>query len=112
MGVIAQRTNLKEPPMKLLHIDSGILGEHSVSRRLSAAVVAQWKADVRDLEVVYRDLATHPLDHLTGAVVASGFADGAAALDEFLAADVVVIGAPMYNFAIPSQLKSWFDRLA
>jgi FMN-dependent NADH-azoreductase len=98
--------------MNLLHIDSGILGEHSVSRRLSAAVVAQWKADVPGLEVTYRDLAAHPLDHLTGAVVASGFADGAAALEEFLAADVVVIGAPMYNFAIPTQLKAWFDRLA
>jgi FMN-dependent NADH-azoreductase len=98
--------------MKLLHIDSGILGEHSVSRRLSAAVVAQWKADVPGLEITYRDLAAQPLDHLTVAVVASGFADGDAARDEFLAADVVILGAPMYNFAIPSQLKAWFDRLA
>ena len=98
--------------MKLLHIDSGILGEHSVSRRLTAAVVAQWTADVPDLDVTYRDLAAEPLDHLSGAVVASGFADGAAALEEFLAADVIVVGAPMYNFTIPSQLKAWIDRLA
>jgi FMN-dependent NADH-azoreductase len=98
--------------MKLLHIDSGILGEHSVSRRLTAAVVAQWKADVPGLDVTYRDLAAEPLDHLSGAVVASGFADGAAALEEFLASDVIVVGAPMYNFTIPSQLKAWIDRLA
>jgi len=98
--------------MKLLHIDSGILGEHSVSRRLTAAVAAQWTADVPDLDVTYRDLAAEPLDHLSGAVVASGFADGAAALEEFLAADVIVVGAPMYNFTIPSQLKAWIDRLA
>ena len=54
-----------------------------------------------------RDLVSQPLDHLTLAA----FAD-TAVLDEFLAADTVVIGAPMYNFSISSQLKSWIDRIA
>jgi len=112
--------------MKLLHIDSGILGDHSVSRRLSAAVVADLKARHPGLAVTYRDLVSEPLSHLTGAHLAAGSADpsqiapalradldeGAAALEAFLAADIVVIGTPMYNFSIPSQLKAWIDRLA
>ena len=102
--------------MKLLHIDSSILGEHSASRTLSAAVVAARKAADPALEVVYRDLAASPLPHLSGGSLAK--ADPAEAdiaeqvMQEFLDADVVVIGAPMYNFAIPSTLKAWIDRLA
>lgn len=112
--------------MKLLHIDSGILGDHSVSRRLSAAVVADLKARHPGLAVTYRDLVSEPIAHLTGAHLAAGpadpaqiepgmrkdLADGAAALEAFLAADIVVVGTPMYNFSIPSQLKAWIDRLA
>lgn len=112
--------------MKLLHIDSGILGDHSVSRRLSAATVADLKARHPGLSVTYRDLAAEPIAHLTGAHLAAGSAgpdqidpalrrdvdDGAAALEAFLAANIVVVGAPMYNFSIPSQLKAWIDRLA
>jgi FMN-dependent NADH-azoreductase len=112
--------------MNLLHIDSGILGDNSVSRRLSAAAVAELKARHPGLKVTYRDLATDPIAHLSGAHLAAGsidgsqhdaqmrkdLADAAAALDAFLAADVVVIGAPMYNFSIPSQLKAWIDRIA
>jgi FMN-dependent NADH-azoreductase len=102
--------------MKLLHIDSSILGEHSASRTLGAAVVAARKAADPTLEVVYRDLAAVPLPHLSGGSLAK--ADPAEAamaeqvMQEFLEADVVVIGAPMYNFAIPSTLKAWIDRLA
>jgi len=111
--------------MKLLHVDSSILGPGSVSRHLSAAIVATQQALHPDTEVVRRDLATAPLGHLSGPHLAAGqgvvpesaelqqdVTDGQAALDEFLAADIVVIGAPMYNFAIPSQLKAWIDRLA
>jgi FMN-dependent NADH-azoreductase len=112
--------------MKLLHIDSGILGEHSVSRRLTAAIVQRITADNPDAEVTYRDLAADPIGHLSGAHVMAAavepdqrrpelnrdLASGAEALEEFLAADVVVVGAPMYNFSIPSQLKAWIDRLA
>jgi FMN-dependent NADH-azoreductase len=111
--------------MKLLHIDSSILGAGSVSRTLSAAIVAAQTVQHPGLEIVRRDLAAQPLDHLTGAHLAAGqgatpedaslvadIASGQAAIDEFLAADIVVIGAPMYNFSISSQLKAWIDRVA
>ncbi|HEY1425843.1 MAG TPA: FMN-dependent NADH-azoreductase [Caulobacteraceae bacterium] len=109
--------------MNLLHIDASVLGEHSVSRQVSAAVVARLQAANPDLTLVYRDLAAAPLPHLTGLHLAAAGgaavpeqiqrenADAAAALAEFLAADVVVIGAPMYNFSLPSQLKAWVDRI-
>lgn len=111
--------------MKLLHIDASILGDASVSRTLSAAVVARLAAENPGLSIVRRDLAAAPLAHLTGAHLAASAPgvevapqvraevdEGARALDEFLAADVVVIGAPMYNFGVPTQLKAWIDRLA
>ena len=109
--------------MKLLHIDSSVLGPHSVSRQVSAAIVDRLvKANPR-IEVVYRDLTATPLAHLSGSHLAAGqgavpvaalqpdLAAGQAVLDEFLAADLVVLGAPMYNFTIPSQLKAWIDRI-
>ncbi|SFK28025.1 FMN-dependent NADH-azoreductase [Caulobacter sp. UNC279MFTsu5.1] len=111
--------------MKLLHIDSSILGAGSVSRTLSAAIVAAQQAQNPGLQVSYRDLAAQPVGHLSGAHLAAGqgvvpedaalaadIADGAAVLDAFLAADIVVVGAPMYNFSISTQLKAWIDRLA
>ena len=102
--------------MKLLHLDSSILGQHSASRELGAAIVARWQRDVRGLEVTYRDLAADPLPHLSGGALAQANADeaatAAAVMDEFLSADVIVVGAPMYNFGIPSQLKAWIDRVA
>ncbi|MDB5457842.1 MAG: azoR [Caulobacter sp.] len=111
--------------MNLLHVDSSILGPGSVSRQLSASIVAAQQALHPKLQIVRRDLAADPVGHLTGAHLAAGqgavpedaaiqhdFAAGQDALDEFLAADIVVVGAPMYNFAIPSQLKAWIDRLA
>ncbi|WP_062537574.1 FMN-dependent NADH-azoreductase [Mizugakiibacter sediminis] len=99
--------------MKLLHIDSSALGTHSVSRELSAAIVARLRRQHPTAEVVYRDLAAEPLPHWAPAADATDPAvrAGSAVLDEFLAADVVVIGAPMYNFGIPSQLKAWIDRI-
>lgn len=111
--------------MRLLHVDSSILGSGSVSRTLSAEIVAAQRQLDPDIDVTYRDLAARPLAHLSGAhlaaaqgaspeaeVLLSDLAEGQVALEEFLAADIVVIGAPMYNFAIPSQLKAWIDRLA
>ncbi len=111
--------------MKLLHIDSSILGGNSVSRAISAAIVARMQALHGDrLEVTARDLAAAPIPHLTGAYLAGKSADvkhdqalqedlnlGGAALAEFQAADIVVVGAPLYNFTIPSQLKTWVDRI-
>ena len=109
--------------MNLLHIDASVLGDHSVSRQVSAAIVSRLRAADPSLNLTYRDLAAQPLAHLSGLHLAA--AQGAevpanvqqehvaaqAALDEFLAADVVVIGAPMYNFTLPSQLKAWIDRI-
>jgi FMN-dependent NADH-azoreductase len=93
--------------MTILHIDSSINGENSVSRVLSRSIVEQLKALSPRAQIIRRDLASQPLPHLT----LDAFADSSV-LDEFLAADVVVIGAPMYNFGIPSQLKAWIDRVA
>ena len=102
--------------MKLLHLDSSILGQTSASRELGAAVVARWQRDVSGLEVAYRDLAANPLPHLSGASLAQADAGetalAATVMEEFMAADVIVLGAPMYNFGIPSQLKAWIDRIA
>jgi FMN-dependent NADH-azoreductase len=109
--------------MKLLHIDSSVLGPHSVSRQLSAAIVDRLRRSTAGLEVVYRDLGSTPLLHLSGshlaaaqgappeAAIAQDLAEGQAVLAEFLTADIAVIGAPMYNFTIPSQLKAWIDRI-
>jgi FMN-dependent NADH-azoreductase len=99
--------------MKLLHIDSSVLGENSASRSLTAAVVARLRAEHPGIDVTHRDLAAQSLPHFTP-VLAEGHpcvARNAEILDEFLDADVVVIGAPMYNFTIPTQLKAWLDRI-
>jgi FMN-dependent NADH-azoreductase len=109
--------------MKLLHIDSSVLGPHSVSRQISAAIVDRLRKTTPGLEIAYRDLSSTPLAHLSGSHLAAAqgtapdaalredLAAGQAMLDEFLAADIVVLGAPMYNFTIPSQLKAWIDRI-
>ena len=101
--------------MKLLHIDSSALGANSVTRELTAAVVARWQDRVPGLQVRYRDLDANPVPHLTGRSLAQAdpaeAADAAEVLKQFLEADVVVIGAPMYNFAVPSTLKAWIDRV-
>ena len=99
--------------MKLLHIDSSALGGHSVSRQLTTDIVAELKLATPGLEIHYHDLAAQPLPHWAPVADAS---DPAAALgnemlEHFLAADVIVIGAPMYNFAISSSLKAWIDRI-
>lgn len=102
--------------MKLLHIDSSALGANSATRELSAAIVARWQAEIPGLSIEYRDLDADPVPHLSGASLAG--ADPAAAaesgrvLQQFLDADIVVLGAPMYNFSIPSTLKAWIDRVA
>lgn len=113
--------------MKLLHIDSSALGGQSVSRELSRRAVAQWQASHPGTVVEYLDLAVDAPSHLD--IDSLGFRLGIEderltpaqrrenavterLLDQFLAADVVVVGAPMYNFSVPSQLKAWIDRIA
>src|ERR1700753_2464339 len=108
--------------MKLLHIDSSILGPNSVSRALTAEIVEQQRRLHPELEVTYRDLAAAPHLHFSPAHLAAAYgvtpddavdsdlADGNAVVDELFAADIIVIGAPMYNFAVPTQLKARIDR--
>ena len=111
--------------MQLLHIDSAITGEQSVSRQLTARIVAAWQASHPGTTVQYLDLAAQAPAHLSADAL--GFRTGQAAsteaqrqenalsealVSQFLAADVIVVGAPLYNFSIPSQLKAWIDRLA
>jgi FMN-dependent NADH-azoreductase len=111
---------------KLLHIDASILADNSVSRQLTAQIVASWRASHPGTEVSYLDLAVDAPNHLSADSL--GFrlpADAAqsdvqkrenavseALVSQFLASDVIVIGAPLYNFSIPTQLKAWIDRVA
>ena len=111
--------------MKILKVDSSTNGGDSVSRELTDMIVEKLKSDNPDADIVTRDLGTEPLAHLnpitTGAIrmgeddwtddMKAAAPAEKAILEEFLSADVVVIGAPMYNFTIPSALKSWIDRL-
>lgn len=111
--------------MKLLHIDSSVLAANSVSRQLTRSAVEQWRAAQPDTTVIYRDLAARAPGHLSAEMLGAAslppaqrsarqreeLAFGEELLAEFLAADVVVLGAPMYNFTIPSQLKAWLDRV-
>ncbi|MDQ3060357.1 MAG: NAD(P)H-dependent oxidoreductase [Pseudomonadota bacterium] len=112
---------------KLLHIDSSILGGNSVSRQLTAQIVASWRAAHPATQVSYLDLAVDTPSHLSAESLGFRLPAGAAELtkaqqrenaisealvSQFLAADVVVIGAPLYNFSIPTQLKAWIDRIA
>ena len=111
--------------MQLLHLDSSALGAASVSRQLTSEIVARQRALHPGLQVVYRDLAADPALHLTGAHMAArmgatsddatinaDLVKGNAFLDELFAADILVIGAPMYNLSIPTPLKAWIDRIA
>ena len=112
--------------MQLLHIDSAITGAHSVSRQLTAQIVAAYQAAHPAVQVDYLDLVANAPAHFTMDAMAprTGQTDGLSEaqkrenavseqlVTQFLAADVVVIGAPFYNFSIPTQLKAWIDRLA
>ena len=92
--------------MTILHIDSSITGDNSVSRQVSRSIVDKLSASNPSAQVIRRDLVSAPLPHLT----LDAFAD-TRILDEFLEADTVVIGAPMYNFTLSTQLKAWIDRI-
>ncbi|MEU3713081.1 FMN-dependent NADH-azoreductase [Streptomyces catenulae] len=109
----------------LLHLDSSVFPEEgSASRAVTAAFRAAWEAEHPEGTVIYRDLAADPLPHLDGTAAAAGFSDPAThtpeqrtafalrtrLAEELEQADAVVIGAPMYNFTIPSTLKAWLDQ--
>lgn len=112
---------------KLLHIDSSPLGAHSVSRLLTAQIVDAWLKARPGTVVEHLDLAANAPSHLDQDSLGFrlGLEDASltdaqrkenaiseALVSQFLAADVVVVGAPMYNFSVPSQLKAWIDRVA
>ena len=92
--------------MTILHIDSSISGNNSASRAISRSILDRLTKADPAAKVITRDLVADPLPHLT----LDAFAD-TTVLDEFLAADTIVIGAPMYNFTLPTQLKAWLDRI-
>jgi len=112
--------------MKLLHVDSSILSTNSTSRLLTAEIVAAWKTAHPDTTVEYLDLAVNTPPHFSADAL--GIKTGVQAqpteaqqrenelseklVSQFLASDVIVVGAPLYNFSIPTQLKAWIDRLA
>lgn len=112
--------------MQILHLDSSILGDASVSRALGAAIVDELVLRTPSAHVVRHDLVEEAIAHLDGPI-AAGFRElGVAAhgdtvaneharserlVRELLASDVIVIGAPMYNFSVASQLKAWIDRV-
>lgn len=112
--------------MQILRIDSATTGDQSVTRRLTDMMADHFARQNPGATMVVRDLVTNPLPHIdpitTSAIrtppethkdaVAAAYPDERAVLDEFLSSDVIIIGAPMYNFSIPSQLKAWLDRLA
>ncbi|WP_316504126.1 FMN-dependent NADH-azoreductase [Klebsiella michiganensis] len=114
--------------MKILHLDSSINHEFSVTRQLSAEIVKQLMATGQEHQLTYRDLVKNEISHLTGEI-ASGFRPVAgrpiataeleserqlsdALVSEFLESEMIVLGAPMYNFSVSSQLKAWMDRIA
>jgi len=109
---------------RLLVLDSAATGDQSVSRKLTDALVEKFAARDGAAEIVRRDIGADPIPHLhagTVAAIRTGEADSEAAREalalsdaliaELAAADILVIGAPMYNFGIPSTLKAWFDHV-
>lgn len=111
----------------LLHLDTSIQADNSVSRRLSAVMVGKLEDALGSVKTTYRDLAASPLPHLSAQVFTSlmhpasvsglnraqqdDVEESARVLAEFLAADVIVIGVAFYNYSIPSSLKAWIDRV-
>lgn len=112
--------------MKLLHIDSSVLAANSVSRNLTQQIVTEWVANHPNTTVEYLDLAEQAPNHLSADSLGFRLPAGATLSDvqkaenaiseslvqQFLGADVIVVGAPLYNFSVPSQLKAWIDRVA
>ncbi|MBO8197535.1 FMN-dependent NADH-azoreductase [Streptomyces smyrnaeus] len=110
----------------LLHLDTSVHPDGaSVSRSVTASFREAWEAQHPDGKVIYRDLNADPIPHLQGVAAAAGFIPpqnhtpeqaAAFALRDQLAteleqADAVLIGAPMYNYTIPSTLKAWLDHV-
>ena len=112
--------------MKILHLDSSVLNDNSVTRQLTRTLVDSLQAQHGSTGVIYHDLASNEIPHLSGEILGAAFtpesdwselqrserARSEQLIGEFLGSEILVIGAPMYNFSIPSQLKAWIDRVA
>lgn len=110
----------------LLHVDSSINGDNSHSRKVTATFAQEWRTANPQGRYIYRDLGAEPLPHLDALTYgalntpeadqteqqAAAYAPAKPIIDELLAADTILLGVPMYNFTIPSHLKSWIDRFA
>jgi len=92
----------------LLHIDSSVRGNDSVSRRLTALAAERWRATHPGGTVTYRDLAVDPIPHLNPAVAAPISAE---LIDEIKNADTLLLGLPLYNFGAPSTVHAWVDHI-
>ena len=92
----------------LLHIDSSVRGDQSVSRRLTALAAQRWRATHPGGTVTYRDLAVDPIPHLNPAVPATLSAE---LIDEIKRADTILLGLPLYNFGAPSTVHAWVDHI-
>lgn len=120
------------PRKNILHIDSsarqGLSGKDrhgSHTRRLTARFIDRWQRNRPEDAVQFRDVGANPPSPVSGAWIAAAFtpperrddaararlAESDALVSELLQADVVVIGAPMYNFGVPAQLKAWIDNV-
>jgi FMN-dependent NADH-azoreductase len=109
----------------LLHIDSSVRGDQSVSRRLTALAADRWRTAEPGGTLTYRDVGTHPIPHLdaaTGlarmvtaehrtAAQEASYALSVELIDEIKRADTVLLGLPLYNFGPPSTVKSWVDHI-
>jgi FMN-dependent NADH-azoreductase len=109
----------------LLHIDSSPRGERSHSRRMTREFVAQWKQAHPGDTVTYRDIGRNPVPHVDELWIAAAFSSpeqhtpelreairlSDQLVEEFLTADVYVIGVPMYNFSVPSVFKAYIDQI-
>lgn len=112
--------------MKILHLDSSVLNDNSITRQLSRALVDALQSRHGQTRIFYHDLAKNEIPHLSGEILGAAFtpaeewndlqrqehARSEQLIGEFMSSEILVIGAPMYNFTIPSQLKSWIDRVA
>ncbi|MBW1596416.1 FMN-dependent NADH-azoreductase [Streptomyces sp. JJ38] len=93
----------------LLHVDTSLNGDNSASRAVTAAFRAEWENAHPEGTVVYRDLSTEPVPHLDVSGLGSALQE--TLIRELETADTVLIGAPMYNYTIPSTLKAWLDHV-
>lgn len=112
--------------MKLLKLTSGLFGDNSQSTQLANHFVERLQSVNSDLQLTNRDLISEPIPHLDASIISAFMSEPSertseqtdivnfsnALIEEIKQADTIVLGLPMYNFGVPSQLKAYFDQLA